>query len=156
MPVDQVTFVEHRLTEVRVERLCAAAAAAAAAAAGDGDDGGCDGASETSSIGMSVNHPANVTIHTSHVTRHASQVGSASAKSWTTWGSNASKKSQVATRAYLPALACLRNVPHESAMQFSLCRYNARLSCLRASFSVILTSFVSEIQVAQNSRRPSS
>jgi hypothetical protein len=65
--------VEHRLTEVRVERLCAAAAAAAAAAAGDGDDGGCDGASEASSIGMSVNRPANVTIHTPHFTLHTSQ-----------------------------------------------------------------------------------
>ena len=95
--------------DVRVERLCAAAAAAAAADGND-DDGGGDAASEASSVGMSVSHTSHVTRHTSHVTRHTShvkrhtshvtphtpQVGSASAKSWTTWGTHASKKSQVA------------------------------------------------------------
>ena len=59
-------FVEQRLTEVRVQRLCAAAAAAAAAAAGDGDDGGGDGASEASSVGMSVRCLSFVIYHTRH------------------------------------------------------------------------------------------
>jgi hypothetical protein len=74
-----VLFVEQRLVDIRIQRLCAAAAAAAAAADGEGDDGGGDGASEASSIGMSVSyfrdiyhHMLHVTRHTLHVTRHTS------------------------------------------------------------------------------------
>jgi hypothetical protein len=67
----QVTWVEQRLMDVRVERMCAAAAAAAAAD-GNEDDGGGDAASEASSVGMSVSHTSHVTRHTSLLARHSS------------------------------------------------------------------------------------
>jgi hypothetical protein len=110
----QVSSVEKRLMDVRVERLCAAAVAAAAAAAdGDGDDGRGDGASEASSIGMSVSHlplMTHVKHHTSHVTRQTSHV--------TRHTSNITRHtSNITHRVCATGRLCLRQVLDDMGLQ---------------------------------------